>query len=296
MNPKQLMKNYGFSQKDIENIKELASIMEKYEKEFLKEFYDFIFNLPNVKDYLYSEEIVLKHKNEVQKWFRLLFEGKYDKNYFNFLKEIGKEHVNIGWPNHYVNISFSFIREFIIDKINQEIDNPKKRKEMINSINKLLDINLDTITESYIDAEIEKHSTKSKIEKTLINISKKVADLLDLILVIALIIVAFFVLELFVTDIYDLLIGEVKFEEGIIRVLGSLLILWAVSELMTEELKHLRGGGFALGAFIGVALAAMIRKILIAALSTGKYIDLLAYGLIVLFLGITYWLIAKKSK
>jgi uncharacterized membrane protein (DUF373 family) len=65
---------------------------------------------------------------------------------------------------------------------------------------------------------------------------------------------------------------------------------------MQEEIKHLKGGGFAIGAFIGVALAAVIRKILIVSLSAEKALELLSYGAIVLSLGIVYWLLAKKNR
>ena len=151
------------------------------------------------------------------------------------------------------------------------------------------------MTSAYREEELTKYKVISKVERRLINLSKRFADLLDFTLVLSLIIVSFFVIGLFAYDIYELVFLKVSFEEGIIKVLGSLLILWAVSELMTEEIKHLKGGGFALGAFIGLALAAMIRKILIASLSVSKIPELLAYSAIVLSLGIVYWLISRKK-
>jgi uncharacterized membrane protein (DUF373 family) len=59
-------------------------------------------------------------------------------------------------------------------------------------------------------------------------------------------------------------------------------------------MKHLRGGSFALEAFIALAIAALIRKILIFSLSPTKTIDVLLYGVLVLCLGISYWLIVQK--
>jgi uncharacterized membrane protein (DUF373 family) len=59
-------------------------------------------------------------------------------------------------------------------------------------------------------------------------------------------------------------------------------------------MNHLRGGSFALEGFITLAIAALIRKILIFSLSPTKTMDVLLYGLLVLCLGTSYWLITHR--
>ena len=292
-NFEQIKRDFQFTDKDVKNILKMKDSMLKYEDEFIERFYDFIFRLPDTKRFL-TKERIKKHKEKLRDWYRDLFSGKYDKKYFQKLYKIGEKHVDIGLPPHYVNVSFNFIRRFFIEKITQEYGISEERNKLVESLGKLLDINLDVLTSAYREEELTKYRVVSVVEKKLIYLSKKFADILDFTLVLALIIVSFFVIGLFAYDIYELIFLKVKFEEGIIKVLGSLLILWAVSELMTEEIKHLRGGGFALGAFIGLALAAMIRKILIASLSASKIPELLSYSVIVLSLGIVYWLISRK--
>ncbi len=293
-NFEQIKKDFQFSDEDVKNILKMRERILKYEDEFLDRFYRFIFSMPDTKNYL-TKERLKKHKEKLRLWYRDLFSGKYDKKYYQKLYRIGEKHVDIGLPPHYVNASFNFIRRFFIEKINQEYGLSEERNRLVESLGKLLDINLDVLTSAYREEELTKYKVISKVERRLINLSKRFADLLDFTLVLSLIIVSFFVIGLFAYDIYELVFLKVSFEEGIIKVLGSLLILWAVSELMTEEIKHLKGGGFALGAFIGLALAAMIRKILIASLSVSKIPELLAYSAIVLSLGIVYWLISRKK-
>ncbi|WP_457643869.1 phosphate-starvation-inducible PsiE family protein, partial [Persephonella sp.] len=181
-----------------------------------------------------------------------------------------------------------------IEKINQEFGLSEERNQLVASIGKLLDINLDVLTAAYREEELSRYQIMSKFEKVLFVASKRFADMLDFALVGALILVSFFVIGLFIYDIYQLVFGLVSIEKGILMTLGTLLVLWAVSELMQEEIKHLKGGGFAIGAFIGVALAAVIRKILIVSLSAEKVVELLSYGAIVLSLGIVYWLLSKN--
>ncbi len=295
-NFEQIKKDFEFTDKDIKNIQKLKPVLIKYVDEFIDRFYKFILRFPEAKRYLRSEEVVRRHQEKLREWFFDLFSGKYDYQYFLKLHRIGEKHVEIGLPTHYVNASFNFIRRFFIEKINIEFGMSEERNQLVASIGKLLDINLDVLTLAYREEELSRYEEMTAFEKALYSISKKFADMLDFALVGALIIVSFFVLGLFVFDIYQLISGEVKFDKAIIATLGTLLILWAVSELMQEEIKHLKGGGFAIGAFIGVALAAMIRKILIASLSAEKTMQLLSYGGIVLSLGIVYWLLSKKEK
>ncbi|MEZ0323564.1 MAG: protoglobin domain-containing protein [Hydrogenothermaceae bacterium] len=296
-NIEQLKKDYEFEEVDIERIVKLKPIMEKYQTEFLDRFYKYIFKFAEAKKYFKNEEILNRHKEKLKEWFLDLFSGNYGIEYFLKLNRIGQVHVYIGLPTHYVNASFNFVRRFIIEKIDIEIEDRKERNIYVASVGKLLDINLDILTMAYREEELSKYAARSSLEKKLFSFARKFADFIDLAILSALVIVAVFVVGLFFYDIYKLLFNIVPFEEAIVSTLGSLLILWAVGELMNEEIKHFRGGGFALYAFIGIALAAMIRKLLIASLSLGdekKALEILSFGIVILILGIVYWLISKK--
>jgi uncharacterized membrane protein (DUF373 family) len=112
----------------------------------------------------------------------------------------------------------------------------------------------------------------------------------------ALAIVAFFAIGLFIYDIYLLFFTDMKIEKGILTVLGSLLVLWASIELIHEEINHLQGKGFAIGAFIMLAMAALIRKVLIYSLSSEKGEELLIIAAVIVGLAISYWLVGAKKR
>ena len=118
---------------------------------------------------------------------------------------------------------------------------------------------------------------------------------IDLFVAMALAIVTLFAIGLFAYDIYLLLSGNRGLEEGILTVLGSLLILWASVELIHEEIKHLQGKIFDIGAFIMLAMAALIRKILIYSLSSEKSEHLITIGGVLLGLAIAYWLVEHAN-
>jgi len=73
-------------------------------------------------------------------------------------------------------------------------------------------------------------------------------------------------------------------------------MLWVVIELMDTEIKHLRGGKFAVKVFISVALVAVIRKILVTSLKSEAVEAQISLIAAVAVLGIVYWLIAKVEK
>lgn len=293
----QLKIDYEFLPEDVERVRKLKPIMEKYTDEFVDRFYRFIFRFNQAEKFLKNEEIINRHRSRIREWFLDLFNGNYSFEYFIKLHKIGQVHVNIGLPTHYVNASFNFVRRFIIEKIDTEIENRRERNLYVISIGKLLDINLDLLTTAYREEELSKYAVMTSFEKKMFSFAKKFADFIDLSILSALVLVAVFVIGLFFFDVYKLVFLLVPFEEAIIALLGSLLILWAVGELMNEEIKHFKGGGFALSAFIGIALAAMIRKLLISSLSAGeekKAVEIVSFGIVILILGIVYWLISKK--
>jgi hypothetical protein len=133
----------------------------------------------------------------------------------------------------------------------------------IRAVEKIIDMNLDSLTSSYREEELGKFLSLSKIEKNILTGLKKFNSYINYFLAGALAIVAFFAISLFVYDIYLLFFTDIKIEKGILTVLGSLLVLWASIELIHEEINHLQGKGFAIGAFIMLAMAALIRKVLI---------------------------------
>ena len=193
-----------------------------------------------------------------------------------------------------MNAAFNFVRVFTLGRINKQYSGDDDLTDRFKAVERILDINLDVLTSSYREEEMGRFLSLSRVEKTLLNILKKTSSYFNYLLAGALVMVAFFAVGLFGYDVYLLLSREISIEQGILTVLGSLLILWAAIELIHEEMKNLRGGSFALEAFITLAIAALIRKILIFSLSSTKTMNVLLYGVLVLCLAISYWLIVQR--
>jgi len=291
-----LKEHYQFTNVEAQLLKELQPRMEKLADDFVDGFYDYIWVFGKTAQFLKNNDIIAYHRKKIKEWFINLFCGKYDMPYFMYLYKIGEIHVKIGLPTHYVNSAFTYVRTFILASIEENFKDKQHHVQEIRAVEKIVDMNLDVLTSSYREEELNKFLSLSKIEKNILLGLKNFNSYINYFLAGALAIVAFFAIGLFVYDIYLLFFTDIKIEKGILTVLGSLLVLWASIELIHEEINHLQGKGFAIGAFIMLAMAALIRKILIYSLSSEKGEDLLVIAAVIVGLSISYWLIGTNKK
>jgi len=291
-----LKEHYKFTKEEALLLKELQPRMEELADRFVDEFYDYIWGFGKTAQFLKNKQIIEYHRQKIKEWFINLFCGQYDLPYFLYLYKIGEIHVRIGLPTHYVNSAFTFVRTFILSSIEENFQNKEHHVQEIKAVEKMIDMNLDSLTSSYREEELGKFLSLSKIEKGILTGLKKFNSYINYFLAGALALVAFFAVGLFVYDIYLLFFSDIGIEKGILTVLGSLLVLWAAIELIHEEINHLQGKGFAIGAFIMLAMAALIRKILIYSLSSEKGVELLIIALVIVGLALAYWLVGGKKK
>ncbi len=288
--------DYKFTEEEALILQDLQPRMEKLADEFIDKFYDYIWGFGKTAQFLKNKEIIAHHRKKIKEWFVNLFCGNYDMSYFMSLYKIGDIHVKIGLPTHYVNAAFTFVRTFILESIEEDFQNKQRHVKEIKAVEKIIDMNLDVLTSSYREEELSKFLSLSKFEKIILSGLKKFNSYVNFFLAGALALVAFFAISLFIYDIYLLFFSNIGIEKGILTILGSLLILWAAIELIHEEIRHLQGKGFAIGAFIMLAMAALIRKILIYSLSSEKSEELLIIGAVIVGLAVAYWLVGAKKK
>lgn len=287
---------YLITEQDIENLMSAKGLMEKHQEDFISKFYDYLLRFKDTPNFLPDEETISRHKEKVKFWFIRLFEGNYNEEYLRHLHKVGAVHVKIGLPCHYVNASMSFVRRYCFRILTDEFGCSTHRDAVVTSMDKIIDLNLDAMTISYHEEELRAYVLPRKLEYNLIEFARRFAFSVDILLLLVLMLTSLFVLGFVGYEIYSIGTGETNIETGILKILGTLLMIWAIGELLSAEIHHLRGGKFAVTAFLTLAIAAVIRKILIATLSTEKIADILTLGGIVLALGAVYWLIGHSEK
>lgn len=286
--------NYSFSEWDAKVLARLSPVMEKHTGDFANEFYDKIKKFKHASKYLKNEKIIEKHRKAIKEWFLKLFQGPFDDDYLYYLERIGYTHVKVDLPSHYVNVSINFIRNYCMDIIMNDVPASEERSDMIVSLGKILDINLDILTSSYIQEEKNIFFISKRAEGKLINFARRFSYGLNLVLLMGLVILGLTVLGLFGYDLSHLFSGDI--ERGLLASLGSLLMLWVVIELVDTEVDHLKGGKFSIRIFVSVAMVAIIRKILVSSLESDEVNSQMFLLAALAVLGAIFWIISKTEK
>jgi uncharacterized membrane protein (DUF373 family) len=291
---REIKAHYDFKEEDEKRLLSLREVMVERSDRAMEALHSWILQTKDAARF-FSEETVKTHVfNAQRKWFLDLFSGRYDSRYYEGLISIGQKHVKALVDAHYMNRAINIVRNFCISTLNEYIENAEERTRAIVSIEKILDINLDIITSSYIEEELRVYSPAYRVKNALISFSERFSQTMNLILVLALIGLTVGVIGLFISDVNKLFSGEL--ESGIITALGSLLILWVVIELMDTEIAHLRGGKFQISVFIGVALVTTIRETMIATLKHEKPEIIYYLVAAVLVIGLVYWLVKRTEE
>ncbi|VAX08468.1 hypothetical protein MNBD_GAMMA26-2131 [hydrothermal vent metagenome] len=293
-NKQRYIKHYGLTDWDENILIKMAPLMEGHKDDFIEAFYQHTKQYKSGAKYLKNEQVIQKHQQALKVWFVKLFDV-FNDDYLHYLEGIGYAHVKVGLPSHYVNSSISFVRNYCTNLINSEVSNCSERGDMLAALSKMLDINLDVLTASYIREEVNHFFISKKTEGKLISFAKRFSYGLNLLLVFGLVFLGVMVLALFTVDVIEIFKGDL--EKGVLATLGALLMLWVVIELVDTEVKHLQGAKrFAIKVFVGVALVAVIRKLLITSLKSdvmeAQWFLIVALGV----LGMVYWLMSQLEQ
>jgi len=291
---KDIKSHYRWTSIDEANVAMLAPYATKTARNFGDKFYEFIQSFGDVGRFLDNDDVIREHREKVIGWYISLFTGKYDEDYMRMLFKIGLTHVKIGLEPHYVSASIAFVREYINETISNAFHDRVTRDAVRGSVSKLLDMNLDVINASFREEELRQYFASSKIQKNIIGGIARFAFMLDTTLVFILAFIAVVAVGFVLGEITNIFLEPYGANKLIVKILGDLLILWSVSELIQEGIKHTKGNKFAVKSFVAVGLAACIREILIASL--GHQTDtILVLTATTLSLGAVYFLLSKSQ-
>jgi uncharacterized membrane protein (DUF373 family) len=291
---REIKENYNFTSRDADRLMRMKPLMEERAGEVANALNSYIMST-KIGGRLLSEETEKAHLFALQKnWYLALFEGIYDHRYFERLMKIGAVHVKKEIDAHHLNRAVNIIRSLGVDILFSAKEPEEEKIEDIMAFEKILDINLDVMTSSYIEEEIRNYSPMYRIKSGLIDFSEKFLQSANLALIIALIGLTVGAIGLFVSDVQKLFSEDL--ENGIITSLGSLLIVWVMIELMNTEISHLKGGKFRISVFVSVALVAVIRETMIATLKHEASEMMMFLIASILVIGFVYWLVIKGEE
>jgi uncharacterized membrane protein (DUF373 family)/hemoglobin-like flavoprotein len=284
--------NYRFSELEMDTLKTLLPIVEPQADGIVTDFYNLFQQIPDAAKFLHDESRMTRLRTQHREWLLAMFQGPYDEPYFQRLQRIGHAHVRIGLSAHFVYIGMNLIRRRLHQIIATEVG-LRQRDEAFQAVAKILDLNLDIIARTYLEEEIRQVFLSQKLDSLLIRFSQRFTFGLSILLVVGLLGLSLGAVGLIVHDVFHIIRGNLL--HGLVSAMGSVLVLWVIIELLDMEIDRLRGGAFKLQLFVGLALVAFIRKVLVASLS---HQDLWTEGLYlagILVCGAIFWLVSRAE-
>jgi uncharacterized membrane protein (DUF373 family)/hemoglobin-like flavoprotein len=289
---REIKDNYRFSEPEMETLKNLLPVVEPHADTIVADFYNLFRQIPDTAKYLKDEAQMARLQAMHRIWLLALFPGPFDERYFQRLQRIGHAHVRIGLSAHFVYVGMNLIRQRLHEIIAAEVD-PDRREGAFKAVAKVLDLNLDVIARTYHEEEIRRVFLSQKLDSLLIRFSQRFTFGLNILLVLGLLGLSLGAVVLIIQDVIIIVQGNLVY--GLVATMGSVLILWVIIELLDMEIDRLRGGAFKLRLFVGVALVAFIRKVLVTSL--GQH-DLWTEGLYlagILVCGVIFWLVSRAE-
>ena len=283
--------NYRFTELEMETLKGLLPIVAPHADRIVGDFYNHFLQLPDAGKFLKGEQLPrlqALHRD----WLLSLFQGPYDERYFQRLQRIGHAHVRIGLSAHFVYVGMNLVRQHLLRIVEAEVE-LRLRASTLAATDRILDLNLDVIARTYHEEEIRRVFLSQKLDSALIRFSQRFTFGLNILLVVGLLGLALGAVALIVQDVGQVALGHL--DKGLVGAIGSVLVLWVVIELLDMEIDRLRGGDFKLHLFVGVALVAFIRKVLVTSLG---HQDIWLEGLYlsgILVCGLIYWLVSRAE-
>lgn len=288
----QIRNDYRFGEEEEAILRSLKPLVEPQVDQLVEDFSQLLLDNPETAKFLPSPETVARVNLQHRQWLLNLFGGPYNEAYFHRLERVGLAHVRLGLSAHFIYVAMNFLRERLTGIVSREVE-PAKRRPALEALEKILDLNLDIIARAYHQAELRRYFLSYRLDDALIRFARRFTFALNFMLLLGLIGLALGMMAVLINDIAFIFLGH--FDKGLVAALGSLLVLWLAIELLEAEIDRLRGGELQLSLFVGVALVAFIRKVLIATLSHEDIkMELVYLGGIFIF-GIIYWLLSRRE-
>jgi len=284
--------NYRFTELEVQTLNSLLPIIEPHADRMVRDFYNLFLDIPDTAGFL-KDEVRMEHlRSQHRGWVLGLFQGPYDERYYQHLQRIGHAHVRIGLSAHFVYVGMNFLRLKLLKIIESETE-PGLREGASRAVEKILDLNLDVIARTYHEEEVRRKFLSYRLDDKLIRFAQRFTFGLNLILVVGLIGLSLGVVAMIVYDISQVWQGSPG--KALVGALGSLLVLWMMIELLEAEIDRLKGGAFKLHLFVGAALVAFIRKVMVATMAHEALEVEALYLAGILVLGVIFWLVYRAE-
>ncbi len=131
------------------------------------EFYDRIREHEGAHAVFTSEEQIERLKRSLVRWLERLLGGEYDDAYFAASAQIGRIHVRVGLPQHYMFTAMALIRVELMRLVDAtaSVDAAEQRRGLASAVARVLDLELAIMLEAYRDDLMARVRRTDRLER-----------------------------------------------------------------------------------------------------------------------------------
>ena len=147
----ELQRYVGWTDEDQRQIEAVSGVLLEHSEALVQDFYAQILRHPRAAQVISGGEAqIVQLKSTLRHWLRQLLTGPYDHDYVVTRTKVGHKHVVIGLDQVYTNVALARIRNgFLRILFEHHRAKPGEMPRIISSVNKLLDLDLAIIEDSY---------------------------------------------------------------------------------------------------------------------------------------------------
>lgn len=141
----------GFSGEDEAALRALHPLANAHFERIADVFYRRILEHPEARKALEGGESQVGHlKVTLQAWMDQLLKGPWDRSYFERRCRIGRVHVRISLPQHYMFGAMNLLRRELTDVLDESLrEQPEQRVQLRRALGKILDLELAIMLHTY---------------------------------------------------------------------------------------------------------------------------------------------------
>ena len=157
---KELKDYIGFSDVDAECLIKLHPVVEPRFDDIVAHFYDSLQSNRRTRDVFSGPEQLERLGRSLRQWLDEVFSGPYDEAYFRRRQHVGRVHVDVGVQPQFMFGAMNLIRIDLVRAIfaaDDQLDElvGETRQQCIESIERILDLELTIMTQAYWDKLME---------------------------------------------------------------------------------------------------------------------------------------------
>ena len=160
----ELKRYVGFTDADAEALVALRPHVEPHFEQIVARFYDRIREHERAHDVLTDEAQVERLKGSLVKWLTRVCSGSYGQDYYDETAKIGRVHVRVGLPQHYMLTAMALIRLALLG-IAEEALGAAASRPARDAVNRVLDLELAVMLGTYRDDFVARVQRIDRLER-----------------------------------------------------------------------------------------------------------------------------------